>query len=162
MLKECVREADLLFVDHKLGWQQVMFGRDFNERLEGVERLFYRQFLGIPNTFANCLTAVGMEMPHLANLVVALQSTDFFWDNINQWSVAHQQIKQAQAEKAYALAGYVLGKTLVQTTGGAVYPEIKTGGILPYIIPDILPVIVIPEKEKDAAEIAAGIMYGIT
>jgi hypothetical protein len=56
----------------------------------------------------------------------------------------------------------VLGKTLVQTTGGAVYPEIKTGGILPYIIPDILPVIVIPEKEKDAAEIAAGIMYGIT
>ncbi len=34
--------------------------------------------------------------------------------------------------------------------------------ILPYIIPDILPVIVIPEPVVVASELTAGLLYGIT
>jgi hypothetical protein len=38
----------------------------------------------------------------------------------------------------------------------------RTNGILPYIIPDILPPIVIPEPVVVASELAAGLLYGIT
>lgn len=40
--------------------------------------------------------------------------------------------------------------------------KVENGGILPYIIPDILPVIVIPEPVVVASELVAGVLYGIT
>jgi hypothetical protein len=68
-------------------------------------------------------------------------------------------MKQARAEHAYALAGHIFGKTLVETTGGSFIPN---NAILPDILPDILPPIVIPDKVEAASEIFAGVLYGIT
>ncbi len=62
----------------------------------------------------------------------------------------------------YAAAGHVFGTTLVKATGGLIPAFNTNGGILPYIIPDILPPIVIPEAGIVAADLAAGILYGIT
>lgn len=64
----------------------------------------------------------------------------------------------------FAQAGSIFGETLVKVTGGPVdnYSNQTNGGWLPYIIPDILPPIIIPKKDVAAAELMAGILYGIT
>lgn len=156
---QCFKDLYALNQDKKIGLMQLLFGRDMNEHIEGMKTLVMRHFWEVPMTLVDCQLSTFTELPKLGRMKKAFRSTDFFWDNLDQWTEAHEQIKQARAEHAYALAGHIFGKTLVETTGGPVHPH---NGILPDILPDVLPPIVIPDKVEAAAEILAGVLYGIT
>lgn len=93
---------------------------------------------------------------------VATNGTEIFWSHLDTWSAARKQINELRSKHLYAEAGYVFGKAVVEATGGPLPNYYSNGKILPYIIPDILPVIVIPPGVEAGAEIAAGILYGIT
>jgi len=77
---------------------------------------------------------------------------------MDTWKSAHVDMKEARKAKHFGALGATFAHTLIEVTGG----PISTGGPLPHIIPDILPVIHIPQDVQIGGELFAGLLYGIT
>lgn len=89
---------------------------------------------------------------------LGLYGTDLYFENRHKWNAAGGKSDFLRHYNLYGEAGSVYAQTLIDVTGG---PIPLYGKQIPQIHIPNLPPIVIPEKIDIAADIFAGILYGI-
>jgi hypothetical protein len=129
-------------------------------KLDGYMHTLEALTTDLPASMVKCYYAARIDGENIRRFAQSLTlGKDFiFWEHIEMWKEAHYAIRDSLNNDLYSVAGYQWAHTLVEATGGSRV----NGGILPYIIPDILPVIVIPRPAIVAADLVAGLLYGIT
>lgn len=153
---ECMRDLYALHLDESIAATQIVYAGDRQSLLAGYKTLASLYVWDLPKMYFDCSRRASEEQPKLLKILSEVKTRDFFWNHVTEWAAAREQILQARAGRAFALAGHIFGKTLVETTLG------PRNGILPDILPDVLPPIVIPDKVNAAADILAGVLLGIT
>jgi hypothetical protein len=166
-VSECIASLELVHLDVQLGLQQVIFEPSFGGKIEGQTRIAEAAVIDWPISMITCYHAAKSDLQNILTLGSKLTTNtdEIFWSNLGIWKDARTQIHQLLDQHLYGAAGHVFAHALVEATGGPIpdYSYHKAnGGILPYIIPDILPPIVIPEPAVVAADVVAGLLYGIT
>lgn len=158
---ECIEAFEMINIDKELGQSQVLFEHSFSGKLDGFQRIAESHTVDWSNAMVTCYAAANLDAQNLATFVGRLTrigGSDIFWENLDTWKAAHVDMKEARKAHHYGALGATAAHTLIDVTGG----PISTGGPLPHIIPDILPVIHIPTDVVIAADLFAGLLYGIT
>lgn len=144
----------------ELGLRQIILESSISGKLEGNIHMMEALTVDWPASMAKCYLAARIDGDKVRGFArsLSLGSDSIFWEHIEMWKEAHYQIRDSFDKDLYSVAGYQFAQALVEATGG----PLEHGGILPYIIPDILPPIVIPNKVVVAADLVSGLLYGIT
>lgn len=157
---ECIKSLDVHYYNEKIGMGQIIFDHTYKGKIEGFTTYMQSQTVDFPVMMVTCIQAARLDKAKIENMWnrVTAGPDAVFWNHLDTWATAHADIKGYRDEHLYGKAGYAFAHTLVEVTSDSA----RNGHILPDILPDILPPIVIPEPLVIAADLFAGLLYGIT
>jgi hypothetical protein len=165
---DCLDMYEVMQVDKALGLSQMLFEHSIQGKMDGATNFVEGFVVYGPETFTTCANAVQEDMQNLATFAgrLNLYGFDIYFANKHEWVAAGSRAEYYRHKNEYEAAGSMYAKTLIELTGGPipVYGTQNTaqGIAIPHPHIPSLPPLVIPEKVDVAADIFAGILYGIT
>lgn len=139
----------------------MLFESSINGKMEGYKNWNEANIIDGPLAMIACTNAVQHDMQNLVTFAgrLGLYGTDLYYENLHEWYAAGGKSDYLRHKHLYGEAGSEYALTLIEVTGGPIplYGQQVSHPKIPS-----LPPIVIPEQVDIAADIFAGILYGIT